>query len=50
LIDKTYKMRKSQLILIYEKLCQLDEKMKLWKLIGNGGDDFMFELEKCFFV
>lgn len=50
LIDKTYKMRKSQLILIYEKLCQLDEKMKLWKLIGNGSDDFMFELEKCFFV
>jgi hypothetical protein len=50
LVDKTYKMRKSQLITMYEKLCQLDEKMKLGKLIGNSNEDFMFEMEKCFFV
>ncbi len=46
LVNKSYKISPKKLISFYEKLIQIDKKMKTWKMLWTKDEDFRFELEK----
>lgn len=50
LVWRSYKINPKKFFKIYDKLAGIDEKMKAWKLIWNGEEDFMYEIEKVLIV
>lgn len=49
LVDKNYKIDKNKFFQIYEKIANIDSKMKTWKLLGSENSDMMYEIERSFF-
>lgn len=48
LVDKNYKISFEKFKIIYNKLLNIDSKIKSWKIISNNPNDIIFEIEKCF--
>lgn len=49
LVDKNYKIDTNKFFQIYEKIANIDSKMKTWKLLGSENSDMMYEIERSFF-
>jgi DNA polymerase III delta subunit len=48
LADKKYNLPTKNLKILYERLCEIDTRMKQGKLLGSEASDFRYEMEKIF--